>query len=145
MSKVGLVTDRGTSQKGKATIHIDSGSGPQLYYAGNTDLGTLRKGDRIEFDSSSFADGKLWGINKGWKLVSGEQKYPPSVPQASPTIAAPERPTAAVERSQAMSEAELRFISNCVGSAITAKTITEPEQIEKWCSAARNALREQMP
>jgi hypothetical protein len=139
MSKVGIVTDRGTSQKGKATIHIDN----QLYYAGNTDLGTLTVGDQVEFDASSFADGKLWGINKGWKLVKGVNKYAPSVPQPQGPIAAPARPHAAPER--APNEAELRFISNCVGSAISAGTIKEPEQIEKWTSAARNALREQMP
>jgi hypothetical protein len=141
MSKVGIVTDRGTSAKGKPTIHIDN----QLYYAGRTDLAGLTVGDKISFDSTAFGDrGDLWSINPGWKLLEGASKYPPSIQPVNVVFppAAPARPNAPPER--APNEAELRFISNCVGSAISAGTIKEPEQIEKWTSAARNALREQM-
>lgn len=137
--KIGTVTARGTSPKGKPTIHVDG----QLYYAGGTPLAGLTVGDKIEFDCSSFGErGDLWGINKGWKLLEGAHKYPPPQQPSTPA-ASHERPSAAVEHAKAMSEAELRFISNCVGSAITAKTLTDPELISKWVAAAKNALREQ--
>ena len=41
-----------------------------------------------------------------------------------------------------MDEAGLRFVSNCVGQAIAAGTLKEPEDIEKWFAAARNACLE---
>lgn len=41
-----------------------------------------------------------------------------------------------------LTEPELRFISNVVGTAIESKTITSPEEISLWAKAARATLRE---
>ena len=41
-----------------------------------------------------------------------------------------------------LSEAELRFISNVVGSAITAKTLTDPLEVSVWAKAAAAAVKE---
>ena len=41
-----------------------------------------------------------------------------------------------------LSEPELRFVSNVVGSAITAKTLLDPTEIGVWAKAAAAAVRE---
>ena len=41
-----------------------------------------------------------------------------------------------------LTEAEIRFISNVVGQAIVAKTITDPLVISQWAKAARQVLKE---
>jgi hypothetical protein len=142
MSKVGIVTDRGTSQKGKATIHIDN----QLYYAGNTDLGTLTVGDQVEFDASSFADGKLWGINKGWKLVKGVNKYAPSSTPVQTPIAAPALPAPATGLFS-VGDAERPCVSNWGAVLLAEKLadgtprIKDPADLGIWVQAILHALR----
>ena len=41
-----------------------------------------------------------------------------------------------------LSEPELRFVSNVVGSAITAKTLTDPMEVSVWAKAAAAAVKE---
>lgn len=41
-----------------------------------------------------------------------------------------------------LTEAEMRFVSNVVGQAILAKTITDPLVISQWAKAARATLKE---
>lgn len=140
MSKVGTVTARGTSQKGKPTIHLDG----QLYYAGGTPLEGLSVGDKIEYDCTSFGDqGNLWSINKGWKLLEGATrptaeapKYPPSVPQIIPRTA-PEGSAALL----AVTDVERPCISNWGAELIRAGVVTDPASLGIWVQAALHALR----
>ena len=137
MSTEGVVTDRGTSAKGKPTIHIDSGKGPQLYYAGNTDLAGLTKGDRISFDSTAFGDrGNLYSINKGWKLLQGALKYPLSVPQIIERTA-PEGSGALLS----VTDVERPCISNWGAELIKAGVVKDPATLGIWVQAALHALR----
>jgi hypothetical protein len=114
----GTVQKRGVSKKGSPMLTIDG----KLYFAGKCDVSTLRVGDRISFDGHAFSeDGKLWSIDS-YTLIEAERKYAPSAGNAS--IPLPETPE--------ISEPHLRFISNCVGSALLAKTVTTPEEIDTW-------------
>jgi hypothetical protein len=116
----GTVTHRKVSKKGAPVIVIDGHD----YYAGKTDVSSIVVGDKISFDSAEFAPG-LYGL-QSWKLVAGAPKYPPST--SSPA---------------AFTEGERLTISNWVGQAIGAGTIKNPEELEKWVSAAKNAIRNQ--
>ena len=130
----GTVTKRGVSKNGKPTLHVDG----KLYFAGKCDVSELSVGDKISFEAHAFSDdGQLWTIDKWGKLPreNGEMRVPGGMAQH------PSHPYPMPAGS--LDEPTLRFISNCVGSAISAKTLTEPEDIEKWVSAARNAIRGQ--
>ncbi len=147
----GTVTARGQSKTGKPTITIDG----KLYYAGRTDLAGLVSGDRLEFTATAFGDrGNLYGIDKGWKLVQGAQRYPQQPPQsngiASPS--APLRPDQVwpapsvgvpVNRLGApVQDSERPAISNWIAAAIAAGKIESCVDILPWVRAAKQALRE---
>jgi hypothetical protein len=122
----GTVTHRKVSKKGAPVIVIDG----KDYYAGRCEVGNISIGDRISFDSAEFAPG-LYGL-QNWKLLAAASKYAPPQSHSQPT-ATP----------AGFTEGERLTISNWVGQAIGAGTIKDPEQIEKWVTAARNAIREQ--
>jgi hypothetical protein len=126
----GTVTGRTTSKKGNPVIKIDG----KAYVATKLDVSRLQIGDRISFDAHTFGDGNVWGMDS-YELIAPGQKYPS--PSAQPPVAA--APTA----SQPVTEGERLSISNWVGQAIAAGCIKSPEEIEKWVSAARNAIRAQ--
>ena len=46
------------------------------------------------------------------------------------------------ERTERLAEPELRFVSNVVGSAIMAKSLTDPQDIGVWAKAAAAAVKE---
>lgn len=131
MSMTGTVTKFATTKNGKPTIYIDQ----KMYFVGRCDVSGVSVGDHLSFEAHAFSDdGKLWGLDKWAKVPNGNGVSGPNLGQ----------PIQPYERAApALDEPTLRFISNCVGSAITAGTIKEPEAIEKWVSAARNALKAQ--
>ena len=133
----GVITAIGKSRTGKPTVTIDG----QIYSASKVDTSNLVVGDKLEFESSSsvYNGATVWFLN-AFKLVQAATKYPlPSqVPVPPPPLGqTPPFPTGGI------TDAERPFISNCVAHAIAAGAIKEPEQIEKWVSAAKNALRSQ--
>jgi hypothetical protein len=145
----GTILARGSSKNGKPTITIDQGDDKaSLYYAGNTDLAGLQAGDRIQFTCTSFANGKLWGIDKGWKLLSAASKYPPlstaipsqtqvstpTVPQGTGMIAAP-------AASYGIQDAERPCVSNWGAELIKAGLIKDPADLGIWVTAIKNVLR----
>lgn len=83
----------------------------------------------IEIREGSFGDQGQHKTIEAWRPAGGNGH---SQQQHAQAPAAP--PAGYVD------EASMRFISNCVGSAITAKTITEPGQISSWFKAAKAAL-----
>ena len=135
----GTVTRFSKTKNGKPTIYIDD----KMYFVGRCDVSGLSVGDRIDFEGHAFSDdGKLWGLDKWGKLPkeNGEMRVPGGMQQTvvnSPVTMHP------YTTGGSLDEPTLRFISNCVGSAITAGTIKDPMEIEKWVSAARNAIRGQ--
>lgn len=123
VTKEGTVNELGLSTKGKQKIKIDG----QWYFAGRCKLDGVSPGDRLSYEASAFGErGDLWGLDKWAKLPplpasNGHAKSNPAVSD----------------------DAEMRFISNCVGQAIAAGTIKDPSEIEKWYAAARSALHSQ--
>jgi hypothetical protein len=143
----GNVTNIGKTQKGKWVITIN---GTDKYYPGNTDIASLRVGDKIIFESSEFAPG-AYGMND-WKLVEGAAKYEPSVTQApnsgitsnsyplqtpSPNLGVP-----ANRMGAPVQDSERPAISNWIAAAIAAGKIESCVDILPWVRAAKQALRE---
>jgi hypothetical protein len=139
----GIVMARGQSKNGKPTITIDQGDGKaSLYYAGRTDLAGLTAGDKISFTATSFADGKLWGIDQGWKLLYGASKYPPVGSGSQAPIAVPAPSTAPLAAPVAgLTEAERITISNWVAHAIQAGLVKDRADLGAWAIASKEALR----
>jgi hypothetical protein len=150
--KTGTVTARGVSKNGKPTITLDG----SLYYAGGTDLTGLAIGDRIQFSATSFADGKLWGIDKGWKLIEHApeaQKYPPSTHAQGPTaayqgqgpltagLAVNAAPATSGAGLLAVTDVERPCVSNWGAELIKAGVVKEPADLGIWVNAALHALR----
>lgn len=132
----GTVQAIGKSRSGKPTVTVDG----QVYSASHVNLQGLRIGDRIEMDtaSSMYNGSQIWFL-KGWKLITAAPKGP--LPQKpSQWIDAPSAP---VSPQGGLSEAERIFAYGVVTAAITAKLVIDPQGVEKWVCAAKNALRSQ--
>lgn len=116
LTATGPVTEMGQTKSGKSKFKIAG----QWYFPGR--LKTLPSvGQTIALKYTLFGDrGDLRSL-EDWKPMTNG--------------AAPSIPVSA-----GVDEASLRFISNVVGSAITAKTISEPGQIQAWYQAAKSAL-----
>lgn len=85
----------------------------------------------VEIKEGAFKMGdKTFETIEAWRPAGGNGQ---TQHNAQPAPAAP-------PAGDYIDEASMRFISNCVGSAITAKTITEPGQILSWFQAAKAAL-----
>ena len=81
--------------------------------------------------------------DKGYGEGIGQWAYstqatPPQASNTAPRVSAPQQDTP----TSRLSEPELRFVSNCVASAITAKTLTDPMEVSVWAKAAAAAVKE---
>jgi len=114
---IGTIQEIGSSQSGRPKLKIDG-----KYYSAKQELvGGLSVGQRVEFNSSPYQwNGKTYHSIESIRPASNGNGH-----AAQPS---------------GVDDAAMRFISNCVGSAITAKTITEPGQINAWFQAAKAAL-----
>ena len=121
-------------------------------------LGNLKMGDgtTIFYDPAKF----MFTPNQEYLLELGvfgdgarivNKVLPNAAPQVPQSITGSEtssRPAAAAPYSRtpdvsaSLSEPELRFISNVVGQAILAKTITDPMEVSVWAKAAKQTLKE---
>lgn len=89
-------------------------------------------GQSIEIRTGSFTMGdKTFETIEAWRPAQADQ------PQATQGL---RRDAPAPTTANYIEEASLRFISNVVGQAIAAKTISEPGQILAWFTAAKAAL-----
>ncbi|HUD10958.1 MAG TPA: hypothetical protein VMS08_00985 [Candidatus Saccharimonadia bacterium] len=122
---VGTVTEMGESKSHKPKFKI----GGRWYSAGKCPVLGLHAGMTIDFESSSYEyDGKTyWGL-EAWKPVT------PVVAATPGERGAPE-PSHAVP--QGLDEAQLRFVSNCVGSAIANGACSSPSDIRQWFNSAK--------
>ena len=124
--KVLNVIDVGQTPKGRPTIKAAGDKDGLLV---SIDVKTVPKvGQTIEARvSSSVFNGKTSFWLNEWKLLDAEHDIP--------TLGA-------VVRAAATPDASLRFISNVVGQAIQAKTISKPEEIKAWAVAAHQVMSE---
>ena len=130
----GTVTKFGTTKNGKQTIYIDE----KMYFVGRCDVAGLQPGDLISFEAHAFSDdGKLWGLDKWGKLPNGNGAMVPLARVESRPVHT--IPTGSRDEPVRTDPA----ISNWIAHAIQAGLIKDPEDIEKWVSAARNALKGQ--
>jgi hypothetical protein len=121
----GVVNERGASKKGTPKLKIDG----TWYVASRMNLDGIEAGSRVDFEPSSFPgqDGNpVKCINSIKPLGAPANGYGPSPNKVNPAVS---------------DDAEMRFISNCVGQAIAAGTIKEPSQISRWFAAAKAALK----
>jgi hypothetical protein len=121
----GVVNERGQSQRGTPKLKIDG----TWYVASRMNLDGIEAGTTVDFDPGSFPtqDGKqIKCINRIRPVAPPTNGYGPSTNKVNPAVS---------------DDAEMRFISNCVGQAISAGTIKEPADIAKWFSAAKAALK----
>jgi hypothetical protein len=118
------VQEYGQSQSGSPKVKASG-----KWYFLNKSLDNPPMG-QVEIKEGSFTMGnKSFPTIEAWRPAGGNGQTQHNAP-------APAAPPAG----DYIDEATMRFISNCVGSAITAKTITEPGQILPWFQAARAAV-----
>jgi hypothetical protein len=126
-----LVTaqEYGQSQKGAPKVKANG-----VWYFLGRDLANPPLNQSVEVRTGSFTAGdKTFPTIEAWRPV-------PAIQQGAGAHANPQKPANAPVNGGYVDEASMRFISNVVGSAISAKTINEPGQILSWYQAAKAAL-----
>lgn len=120
----GVVNEIGRSQRGTPKLKIDG----KWYPAGRLNIDGIESGSRVEYEVGSFQgqNGPVACLNKVQIIAPASNGYG-SPAKVNPAVS---------------DDAEMRFISNCVGQAIAAGTIKEPSQIPAWFSAAKAALKQ---
>lgn len=116
----GVVNEIGRSQKGTPKLKIDG----KWYPAGRLNIDGIQPGSRVEYEVGSFQG----------------QNGPVACLNNVRPIAPPPAVNGKGTNSAVSDDAEMRFISNCVGQAIAAKTLIDPVDIAKWVAAARGAI-----
>ena len=130
----GAIQEIGWSQGGKLKLKIEG----KWYFSPNNDDPNLKPGVTLGFDAGQFEF-----KNKYYDRID---KY--EVIRAEPGNNAHHQPEDAKAPAQAVSatpetyipEPELRFISNCVGSAIASGAIKDPVDLISWTKGAQGAL-----
>ena len=141
------VSEIGQTKSGRATVRC----GKDKFYCGNgvpvPPVGATILADTSDgsFDGEGGKRVTMWYLNK-WEPAAGQQSAPQAM-QANPTTYAPAHPQPAPVASAAavglpMEPGDvLRFISNVVGQAISAKTIADPMDITAWAAEALSVAR----
>jgi hypothetical protein len=124
-AQVVSVQEFGQSQGGAPKVKASG-----VWYYLNKELSNPPMG-QVEIKVGSFQIGnppKSFPTIEAWRPVggNGSTQHNASAPAAPPA--------------GYIDEASMRFISNCVGSAIQCGTIKEPGQILPWFQAAKAAL-----
>jgi hypothetical protein len=120
------VQEHGASKGGKPKVKASG----NWYFLGS-DISQPALGITIEIREGSFTMG-----DTTFKTIEAWRPAPSNNAAPAQAAVAGKPPAGYVD------EATLRFISNCVGSAITAQTIKEPSQISAWVRGARAAITE---
>lgn len=136
-TRIYTVTKVGKTRNQKGYVCFDGSA--DYIFLGKTDPPPLNAMIEVEMTSlpARSGDGVTWFLND-WRL----SRVQPSVSALRPPMEAPAAPAPYVPSPPpAIDEAALRFISNCVGSAIGAGQLTKPDEITAWAKAAQNALQ----
>lgn len=117
------VQELGKSKNGAPKVKASG-----VWYFLNKKLDSPGVGSSIEIREGSFGDNNQFKTIEAWRSAggTGSQQHNGSATAAPPA--------------GYVDEASMRFISNCVGSAITSGAIKEPGQIGSWFKAAKAAL-----
>lgn len=127
----GQVQAKEFTKNGKPKIKI----GGNWYFASRCDISTLNPGQSVEFEWSEFGEPnertgrKPRGLNN-WALLNAQQNESQAANVNGHAVPI-----------RALDDADRPFISNIVAHAIAAGLIKEPEQLEKWATAAQGAMR----
>jgi hypothetical protein len=119
------VQELGKSKNGAPKVKASG-----TWYFLNKTLDSPNVGSTVEIREGSFGDNNQFKTIEAWRPAGGNGH---STQQRN--ASAPTAPPAGY-----VDEASMRFISNCVGSAITAGHCKEPGQINAWFKAAKAAL-----
>lgn len=132
----GKVQEVGTTQKGGPKIKI---SGVWVYAAPQLDVSGLVVGREVEYWTKTFGkDNNLLGLEAWLPFQAGPQTAVAT--SGAPLHPAPSAPREPIGTPSELTEAELRFVSNVVGSAIMSGAIKEPTAIASWFLMARVAV-----
>lgn len=135
---IGKVESISKSKSGKAWRVLIEGK----FYGANFDskLDTML-GKVIDFQ---WDDGKFGPWIGNWGPAQNPSLAAAMGPGQAPTIASMggTQPRPANTSTGALTEPELRFVSNVIGSAIAAKTIVSPLEISVWAKAAAATVKE---
>lgn len=114
------VQEHGASKGGKPKVKASG----RWFFLGK-DIQQPQIGASVEIREGSFTMGdSTFATIEAWRPAGGgNAQQPPAAPPAG-----------------YVDEASMRFISNCVGSAISAGAIKEPGQISAWFQAGKAAL-----
>jgi hypothetical protein len=117
------VQELGKSKNGAPKVKASG-----TWYFLNKKLDDPPVGSSIEIKEGSFGDNNQFKTIEAWRSAggNGSQQHNAQAPAAPPA--------------DYVDEASMRFISNCVGSAIQCGTIKEPGQILSWFQAAKAAI-----
>ena len=135
----GIVEKRTISKGGNPVLTI-SGQAYNVGPKSGLDVSRISIGDKLSFEGHSYdyRGVTYWSLDS-YKVLA----HPPPSPQGVAPIAAPTAQGPSQNAQGGITDVERPFISNCVAHAIASGCIKEPEQIEKWVCAAKNALRSQ--
>jgi hypothetical protein len=121
---IGIVNEIGTTQAGKPKVKI----GEVWFYPGRCPIDGMVVGKTIEYFCSPFK-------TSSGKELMGLESWTPTIPQAPLPNDAPGAANAP------LNEAELRFVSNVVGSAVAGGSCKTPSEVRSWFLSAKAALR----
>lgn len=124
----GTVQERGRTQKGAPKLKIDN---KWMFVGRNCNTDGVEVGTYVEFETHTFGDQN--------NLVSLDRMRPAQKPNGSSNGGS--QPSPSSPTTPPYDEAELRFISNVVGSGMTGQQIKEPAQVSVWSIAAYRALQ----
>jgi hypothetical protein len=129
------------SKKGAPKFQING----SWYYAGRCKMDGLHVGAAIEFESKPFGDrGTLNGM-EWWRPVQGFPSEQRPQNGSTPAPQASQNPQERVSPLVTITDVDmLRSVSNLIGNALTGGVIKTPEELEKWCIAARMGLSRAM-
>lgn len=122
MSTFGTFQEWGQTRNGGPKLKID---GKWVFPQRSTNTDGLQPGMKVEYETHLGGD-------KGTLVLLDRIRPAPQAPSngAGPVFPIP----------PAYDEAELRFISNVVGSALTAGKLSAPHEVTVWALAAQRAL-----
>lgn len=115
---IGTVNEFCRSRSGKPQVKIDGA----YYFVGKCNIDGMAVGDKIDFESNLFGDRMTLKGLQTWKKAGN------APPKANGNAGA------------VSDDAEMRFISNVVGSAITSGAIKKPSEIAAWYLGAKSAM-----
>jgi hypothetical protein len=129
---LGTVQGREFSKKGSLKLKIEG----KWMFVGRCNVDGIDTGAYVEYDTNTFGDrGNLIGL-QAIRVVPRPQNAAPAQSNGHAVPAS----NSGIELSP-LDDSGMRFISNIVGSAITAGTLKDPVEVEKWTMAALGAFR----